>query len=292
MLAATRTVARALLALSLPILLAPSCTAPSAEGTPARPASDTLTLAPGDSHQLSGDLLIRFGRSGTEFAVPDIIFGEHYTLNDPENINYLPIQGTVRVYDDGTAFTLAGLGCSTEEVVTDVVERRVTQCRVDVRTERLELAALAGTTVRDTVPGWDDARPAYRPGYTTTIRGAAIREDPLLYIGIPEFFLQDWRDFPAGIIIGGSPGVGGSRDYELPFPVVTNFGVAEVVFIPRELFDEVQKQVRIGPATVSIIPEKRVVADRNTHRDFSFRLTLEVAEDVVSHPVRILDFAY
>lgn len=292
MLTAAPPVAGALLALSLPILPSSSSAAPWAEGTSSRAPSDTLTLAPGDSHQLSEDLLIRFGRSGTEFSVPDIIFGERYALNDPENINYLPIQGTVRVHDDGTAFTLAGLGCTSEEVVTDVVERRVTGCRVEVRTEPLERAPPAGTIVQETVPGWDDARPAYRADYITTIRGAAVRDNPLLYIGIPEFFLQDWRDFPAGIIIGGAPDVGGSRDYELRFPVVTNFGVAEIVFLPRELFDEVEKEIRIGPVTVSILPEKHVVADRNTHRHFSFHLTLDLSEDVGSHPVRILDFAY
>lgn len=285
-------VVRTILLVGGSLFLVSGCRAPAAEGTSVLLPADTLTLEPGQSHDLSGNLTIRFGRSGTEFAVPDVIFGESYVLDDPENINHLPIRGTVRVYDDGRAFSLTTIGCGTEVVMTDVPERHVVGCTVEVRVEPMERPTIAGTSLTETLEGSDATRPVYRPNYVTTVQGAEASVTPLLYVGIPEFFLQDWRRYPAGIIIGGAPDVGGGEGYELVFPIVTNFGAAEVTYLPGELFDEVEKAIRIGPATVSIVPEKHVVADRNTHDDFSFVLSLDIGEDAGARPVRILDFSY
>ena len=97
--------------------------------------SEILTLKPGDSKILSDDLLIRFGRSGTEFSVPDIIFGEHYNLNDPQDVNYLPIYNIIKLYGNGNTVSLQKQECTTKDVFTDIPERHIVDCKVKINVE-------------------------------------------------------------------------------------------------------------------------------------------------------------
>ena len=254
--------------------------------------SETLTLKPGESKILSENLRIRFSRSGTEFSVPDIIFGEHYNVNDPQNINYLPIYNTIELYDNGKIISLQKQQCETKDVFTDVPERHIVDCEINIQVDDSEKPRISETPITKVIQGSDSTRPIYRPDYVMTIQGESVNENPLLYVGIPEFFLRDWRNYPAGIIIGGAPGRSGSKDYKLGFTIITNFGIAEIIYIPSELFDEITKNIQIGPAVISITPQKNVVQDMNTNQDFSFQISMNFQEDVKDYPINIIDFSY
>lgn len=254
--------------------------------------SQILNLKPGDSKILSEDLRIRFGRSGTEFSVPDIILGEHYNLNDPQNINYLPIYNSIKLYNSGKVISLQKQECTTKDVITDIPERHIVDCKVRIIIEDSAMPKITQIKVIETIKGSDNARPIYRPDYVMTVQGEMVNEDPLLYVGIPEFSLKDWRNYPAGIIIGGAPGRSGSEDYKLGFPIITNFGIAEIIYIPTELFDEVTKNIQIGPAVISITPQKNVVRNENTNEDFSFQISMNFNDNISNYPLKILNFTY
>jgi len=254
--------------------------------------SQTLTIKPGGSKVLSKNLLIRFGRIGNGFSVPDIIFGDRYNLNDPQHINYLPLSNTIEVYDNGKVFSFRKQQCETKDVFTDVLEHHVADCKIKVNVNDSVKPKIFETSITKTIRGSDSRRPIYRPDSITRVQGKNISKNPLLYIGIPEFSLRDWRKYPAKTIVGGAPRVAGSKDYELGFTIITNFGIAEIVYMPRELFYEVTKNIQIGPAVISITPQKNVVQDMITNQDFSFQISMNFQEDVKNYPVNIIDFSY
>ena len=254
--------------------------------------SEILNLKPGDSEILSEDLRIRFGRSGTEFSVPDIILGEHYNLNDPQNINYLPIYNSIKLYNNGKVVSLQKQECTIKDVFTDSPERHIVYCKVKMDIADSATPKISEIKVVETIEGSHSTRPIYRPDYVMTVQGQMVSEEPLLYVGIPEFFLRDWRNYSAGIIIGGAPGRSGGEDYKLGFTIITNFGIAELIYVPSELFDEVTKNIQIGPAVISITPQKNVVRNENTNEDFSFQVSMNFNDNLSNYPVKILNFTY
>ncbi len=239
--------------------------------------SETLTLKPGESKILSEDMRIRFGSSGTEFSVPDIIFGEDYNLNNPQDINYLPIYNTIELYDNGKIISLQKQQCETEDVLSDVLERHIVDCKIRINIEDSVEPKISETTVIKIIRGSDSTRPIYRPNYAMTIQGERVNENPLLYIGIPEFSFS---------------GRSSSEDYKLGFTIITNFGIAEIIYIPIELFDEVTKNIQIGPAIIAITPQKNVVRSKNTNEDFSFQISINFEDDAENYPVNIINFTY
>lgn len=96
----------------------------------------TLVIKPGESYRLADDeTTIQFGGS----AVPDLVFGEHYSLNDIHKINSLPINSEVSFYNKGYYFNLKKTKCNTERKFDiDVYITVVTDCSFQTTSKQAE----------------------------------------------------------------------------------------------------------------------------------------------------------
>jgi hypothetical protein len=182
--------------------------------------------------------------------------------------------------------------CNTKDVFTDIPERHIVDCKLKINIEYSTTPKISKNKIEKTIKGSSDSRSIYHPSYVLAVQGELVSKDPLLYVGIPDFYLRDWRNYPAGTIIGGPFGRSGSEGYNFGFPIITNFGIAEIVYTPSELFDEVRKKIQIGPAVISITPQKNVIKSEIMNNDFSFHISMEFKEDPENYSVKILYFTY
>jgi hypothetical protein len=255
--------------------------------------SETLEIEFGsraNAHPLlGGEVNIQFARGGGEYSVPDVVWGEHYVLNDPANINYLPIYNLVTIYHLGHLVGLEKESCLTKDVITDIPETHVVSCDIRITSQRFETPVVSQQTVRQTVQGMDVSRPIYRPNYHDTIQGVSVSRDPLLYLGVPDFFVRQW---PNGTIVGGTPYVAGAIEFPLEFPVITNFGTAVITYSPEELYTGTKKMITIGPTRVSIEPKKEGPGKRWENSDFSFDVGMDFVRSLNGKPPQIIAFSY
>lgn len=208
-------------------------------------ANQKLIINPGEVYRFWDDILISFRNGGTEFSVPYITFGSDYD-------NPLPIVGFVEIFKNGQTVSFRNLGCKTNEVMTDVLERHVGSCKIDINLNNKEIE-VNNISVKRVIEG--DGWSLFRPDYTTIIQGKIVDMNPLLYFGVPKFFVQDNSN---GDIFGGAPERSGGPDYDFDFPIITNFGVSKARYRPNELYNGVSKSITIGPATIVVVPIKPI----------------------------------
>jgi len=256
---------------------------------PDQPTVQNLTLAPGESIEFVEGLNIKFGRAGTEFSVPDIVFGDDYILNNPGAVNYLPVNNYVKLYKNGKIISLKKKSCEKEFVISDVPVTRVLNCTIETEMQEAAEPQINLQNVNEVIDGDYVNLPSHRPDYVIINHGVNVSSNPLLYLGMPEFVVQE---FPSGIIVGGPPNADGGADYSLGFIIVTNFGVSEIIYKPDELFDQVKKEIDNGYATISIKPQKNsLVGKKFSNSDITFTVTTDFKNGAIEDPA-ILEFEY
>jgi hypothetical protein len=202
----------------------------------------------------------------------------------------LPINNKISVFKDGKIYTLTNEECKTEERFSDHPETWVTDCTLSLLVDEASVPTFSTNSFKKNIPGDDSTRNRYDSSFAGFKQGEVVSESPLVYLGVFEFFVQR---YPSGTIIGGKPNVGGGTNYPFPFTVVTNYGTADIVYQPEDIFNEVEKSVDIGISHVSIKPVK-LVDDKNifTQSDFEFRVTYTASEKHLKQDYYILDYGY
>lgn len=148
--------------------------------------------AGGEPIEIAPEISLRFGHSGREDSVPDVVLaakGRYETVDSA--VNYVPMRGTVSLADSGRKWTLSNRGCIKEQVFTDVPEVHVLSCTIAVRSEPFEVGVPTGVAsgaLRFDTEYDDRGSPelALAPGPPGESSGVLLSEWPLLDASVGE----------------------------------------------------------------------------------------------------------
>ena len=207
-------------------------------------ANETVKVLPDQTGQgnillVDGESRILFGNSGSEKSVPDVVFGDHYSLNDIHKINYLPIRKKIGFYSKGYFITLKNLGCNTETRFTDVPEVWVTDCSINISSKKTEAPVL-------------QIKPFTKDINTNSGFNAVISGEPLIYGVVPRLSLMHWTTGQLKGKIGLESGSMTSYSIDTPWDVslITAYGIETIRYTAEEIFNKQSKNVTVGPMQV------------------------------------------
>jgi hypothetical protein len=213
------------------------------------PPGRELIVKAGDRTDLAPGVRVGFGRTGTAFAVPDVIFGRDYGLEEPREFNYLPVQGQIAVYAEGTRYTLTRTYCdSAERWDGDVIITEVSACHLVLSEEKVSRPRIAVGARAFTVPH-SAARSTFRPDYSRTHRGQLVSENPLLYLSAPDYEIRRYDAGREWFAVG--------TDGRFDFVLVTSFGPLTFRYVPAQIAGGQRQERDVGPLHVGFAPRPR-----------------------------------
>ncbi|MFC1727072.1 hypothetical protein ACFL0Y_00950 [Patescibacteria group bacterium] len=207
--------------------------------------TQTIKVIPGlaqeKQHLLAdGETRILFGSGGSSKAVPDIVFGQNYSLNDIHNINHLPIRNGVSFYNNGYFITLKNQGCNTETRFTDVPEVWVTDCTIQVTSGQEEALT-------------KKLEPFNRAFNANTSFSGAITqpESPLIYLTMPKLSIQNFSTPQSSENVSLQAGsmTSYSTSTAWDIQIISSYGIETIRYTAQEVWDKETKQVTTGPLT-------------------------------------------
>ena len=221
---------------------------PTAISNPTVPlGTKTIKILPGQTGQgkyilSDGETRILFGNSGSSKAVPDLVLGQNYSLDDIHNINYLPIRNELSLYNNGYFIALKNQGCNTETRFTDVPEVWVTDCSIQVLSSKEEapIKQLGSfSRVFNTNVSFSNA--------------ITQPENPLIYLNLPKLSIQNfstpYSSENLSLQAGSMTSYSTSTLWDMQ--LITSYGVETIRYSAQEIWDKETKQVAIGPLTVA-----------------------------------------
>lgn len=205
-------------------------------------SDETIKVLPGQSNIIlaDGESRILFGNSGSETSVPDVVFGQNYSLNDIHKINYLPIRKELSFYNKGYFITLKNLGCNKEKRFTDVPEIWVTDCSINVLSKKAEAPIL-------------QIKSAVKEVNTNALFKSAISNEPLVYVITPRLSLMHWTTGQLKGKIGLESGLMTSYSIDTPWDIsfITAYGIDTIRYSAEEIFNKQSKRISVGPLEVN-----------------------------------------
>lgn len=258
--------------------------------TPPTPNAETrITLEviktlPDESIVLAdGETRIRLSFYGG-YGVPDVIFGESYIFNDIHRINYLAIRGTVSFYRNGYFFQLENKGCNTEDRFTDVRETWVTDCSIQILSERAS-------------PPEVKIFPFSQELTANASVNEVINIEPFVRVIIPKLSLWRFSDRECcNARVGSATSFDLDQMWDIRF--ITAFGIETIRYSPKEVGEKQAKELQIGPLQVkSTITgyECRVIYKSEaleTEQCDDITLNLSIAGvDDKPHPIQIQSYS-
>jgi len=200
-----------------------------------------------------GKTRIRFGFP----SVPDVIFGEHYGVNNVHNINYLPIRKKIEFYNNGYFFQIKNSKCNEEEYGSDLLgDTRVTDCSLSVHSKMDE-------SLYKPVEAFSRSF-SINVGYDNVITNST--KDILIYLLIPRLTIYNRpQEFLSGaptIKVGNMTSFSQTTPWDIQLAVTgPGFDVDMDTFryLAEEIWNEESKELNIGPLNV-----KTEIIDRST----------------------------
>lgn len=222
----------------------PSTTPSTKTASQVEAGEKTIIVKPGqtDLTLIDGETKILFGNSGSSTAVPDVVFGNQYSLNDIHNINYLPIRKELSFYNKGYFIALKNLGCKTETRFTDVPEVWVTECSIQI-TSRQEAAPLKSIT------------PFSKELNTRTSYNASVHSQAdglLIYVTMPKLSIQNFSTKLLSENVALESGSMTSYSADTPWDVriVTGYGIDTIRYTAQGIWNKESKEITIGSLKV------------------------------------------
>ena len=198
-----------------------------------------IKVIPGNSYVLGdGESTIQFGSSGSATAVPNIVFGADYKLNDIHAINSLPIRKEIIFHNNGRLFTLKNLECETEERFTDVKEIWVSSCSIEVNTEVIDIPAKKMASFNEQIT------------VNTPFNGAlsSNEDNVFVYVKAPNLSLQKWGMGELKNKVGLEKDRMTSYSTTTPYDItlITGLGIETIRYSSDEVWNKETKSVKIG----------------------------------------------
>ena len=184
--------------------------------------------------------MILFGNSGSSKAVPDLVLGQNYSLDDIHNINYLPIRNELSLYNNGYFIALKNQGCNTENRFSDVPEVWVTDCSIQITSSKEE----APTKRLET----------FNRVFSTNVSfsGTVTQPDnPLIFLTVPKLTIQNFSTPQSSENVSLQAGSMTSSSTSTPWDIliITSYGIETIRYTAQEIWDKETKQVITGPLT-------------------------------------------
>lgn len=222
----------------------PSTTAPTKTAPQVEAGEKIITVKPGqtDLTLIDGDTKILFGNSGSSTAVPDVVFGNQYSLNDIHNINYLPIRKEVSFYNKGYFIALKNLGCKTETRFTDVPEVWVTECSLQITSGQAEAPLKSITPFSKEL----NTRTSYNASVNSQADGL------LIYVTMPKLSIQNFATklLAENVALESGSMTSYSADTPWDIRIVTGYGIDTIRYTAQEIWNQESKEVVIGSLRV------------------------------------------
>ncbi len=223
----------------------PSTTTPTKAVSQVETGEKTITVKPGqtDLTLVDGDTRILFGNSGSSNAVPDVVFGDRYSLNDIHKVNYLPIRKEVSFYNNGYFITLKNLGCKTETGFTDVSEVWVTECSIQTKSKQEQAPLKPFTSFGKEIN-------------TSTLFNGSVTNTPnnlLIYLIMPRLSIQNFSTKLLSENVSLESGSMTSYSADTPWDIrlVTGYGIDTIRYTAQEIWNKESKEITIGSLKVT-----------------------------------------
>jgi len=204
----------------------------------------TITVKPGQTDYIlaDGETRILFDNSGSPTAVPDVVFGDRYSLNDIHTINYLPIRKEVSFYNKEFFIALKNIGCKTETRFTDIPEVWVTECSIQVTSKQEQAPIKSITSFSKEL----NTRTPFKGSVTTA------PSDLLIYIIMPRLSIQNFSTKLLSENVALESGSMTSYSTDTPWDtrIITGYGIDTIRYTAQEIWNKESKEVVIGSLKV------------------------------------------
>lgn len=199
----------------------------------------TLVIKPGENYRLADDeTTIQFGGS----TIPDLVFGEHYSLNDIHKINSLAINNEVSFYNKGYYFQFRKTGCNTKTVFTDVPEVHVTDCSLQY----------VGNQATAPIKGLKSFSKQFNLRDSNDSSLTNTPSEPLVYVAFPRASLQNYstKQLSSRVSLETGSMTSYSADTPWDIQIISSYGIDTLRFTAEEIWNKQSKTSTIGALNV------------------------------------------